>query len=398
MEVSQYHKFDFHYLKNKVGVTDVAAALGYTIDRKAGIGRYVEMVKVIDGAKTDTLVIRNPQDKATQVFFRRDGSKGDAISLIRENINHFNVFGKNEWGQVGEILSRLANEPVQTEDAKVLESAAVAKDFNKERYSVERFSGSKGIPPILRDRGFDENTFITFLPFIRKVRDLENSAFNGYNIGFPYTSDGLNLQGFELRGTGGFKSKAQGTNSTSGTWVADFSSGNPSAVRHIYLFESAYDAMAFYQHNRTSLIGISPTALVSIGGQLSDKQIQNIIQRYPNATIYDCFDNDLPGKIYGLRTACLVSGIPAVFQKVPNGVSVQLMNKSPFTLSEADAGIDALKQHIALSDRVAQFKAPIDFKDWNDVIRGIRQTESPRVNKHQREESLYTRRNSSIKV
>ena len=36
-------KVDFKALKEKVGIDDVAYSLGYRINRKAGVGKYVEM-------------------------------------------------------------------------------------------------------------------------------------------------------------------------------------------------------------------------------------------------------------------------------------------------------------------------------------------------------------------
>ena len=40
------YKVNFKELKARVGVTDVAYALGYRLDRKAGVGRYIEMTGV----------------------------------------------------------------------------------------------------------------------------------------------------------------------------------------------------------------------------------------------------------------------------------------------------------------------------------------------------------------
>ena len=38
------HQVDFKALKAKVGIDDIAYSLGYQVDRKAGMGRYVEFV------------------------------------------------------------------------------------------------------------------------------------------------------------------------------------------------------------------------------------------------------------------------------------------------------------------------------------------------------------------
>lgn len=37
-------KVNFRELKSRVGIDDVAYALGYKLDRKAGVGRYIELV------------------------------------------------------------------------------------------------------------------------------------------------------------------------------------------------------------------------------------------------------------------------------------------------------------------------------------------------------------------
>ena len=38
------YKIRFRDMKERVGIDDVAYSLGYRIDRKAGVGRYIELV------------------------------------------------------------------------------------------------------------------------------------------------------------------------------------------------------------------------------------------------------------------------------------------------------------------------------------------------------------------
>ena len=85
------YKVNFKELKSRVGIHDIAYALGYRMDRKAGVGRYIELVLGNGNDKRDTLIISNPRNKSAQTFFRRDGSKGDVVTLIRENLNAFFV-------------------------------------------------------------------------------------------------------------------------------------------------------------------------------------------------------------------------------------------------------------------------------------------------------------------
>lgn len=54
------YKVNFKDLKAKVGIDDVAYMLGYRLDRKAGVGRYIEMVLGDGKEKQDSLVISHP--------------------------------------------------------------------------------------------------------------------------------------------------------------------------------------------------------------------------------------------------------------------------------------------------------------------------------------------------
>ena len=89
------YKVNFREMKSRVGIDDIAYALGYRLDRKAGVGRYIELVLGEGGNRRDTLIVSHPNDKAAQTFFRRDGSKGDVVTLIRENLSSFTVSGKD---------------------------------------------------------------------------------------------------------------------------------------------------------------------------------------------------------------------------------------------------------------------------------------------------------------
>ena len=57
------YKVNFQDLKAKVGIDDVAYALGYRLDRKAGVGRYMELVLGDGKEKRDALVICTPRTR-----------------------------------------------------------------------------------------------------------------------------------------------------------------------------------------------------------------------------------------------------------------------------------------------------------------------------------------------
>ena len=83
--------------------------------------------------------------------------------------------------------------------------------------------------------------------------------------------------------------------------------------------------MAFYQMNRIQ-IGES-AALVSLGGTFSDRQITGVMERFPNARAFDCFDNDLAGRIYGLRMMALQEGIQMKISRTDGGIRIEAKGK-----------------------------------------------------------------------
>ena len=390
------YKVNFKELKMRVGVTDVAYALGYRLDRKAGVGRYVELVSGDGREKRDTLIVSHPNDRASQTFFRRDGSKGDVLTLIRENLNTFLVTGKDEWQKVAKVMARFANmpEPEYNDDLEYVKSASVASVFDASRYEVKRMDVER-IPPIFRQRGLSDETVRRFAPFVSLIRDKRNGNFDGYNIGFPYTDADERVKGYEIRGYGGYKSKAAGTDSSSAAWVADFSGGNPEAVRNVFFCESAFDAMAFHQMNGGRLH--PDVALVSLGGTFSDKQIIGVMGRFPNAKAFDCFDNDIAGRIYGLRMIGLLEGIPMRISKAEDGLQVESGDKT-FTVNPGKPLSSQLAAHLPVRYRTGQWLPPKAFKDWNDCLlnKPIAQIIAPC--KEERDRNLAERRKGNLKM
>ena len=350
------YKVNFKELKARVGVTDVAYALGYRLDRKAGVGRYIELVLGDGREKRDTLIVSHPNDRASQTFFRRDGSKGDVLTLIRENMDAFLVTGKDDWQKVAKVMARFANmpEPEYNDDREYVKSARAASVFDASRYEIIPVNPDK-IPSLFSERGLSDETVRRFAPFVSLIRDKRNGNFDGYNIGFPYTGAGGQVKGYEIRGYCGYKSKAAGTDSSSAAWVADFSDGNPEAVRSVFFCESAFDAMAFHQMNRSRLH--PDVALVSLGGTFSDNQIAGVMGRFPDAKAFDCFDNDIAGRIYGLRMIGLMEGIPMRISKAEDGLQVEAGGKT-FTVHPGKPLPSQLAAYLPVRYRTGQWLPP----------------------------------------
>ena len=391
------YKINFKELKSRVGVDDVAYSLGYRLDRKAGVGKYIELVLGDGRDRRDTIIVSNRRDKASQVFFRRDGSKGDVVTFIKENLNSFMVTGKDDWQKVAKVMARFANvpEPEFREDREYVRSARVSNVFDEARYEVRPVDPYR-IPRIFSQRGISDDTVRILSPFLSLIRDTRNENFDGYNIGFPYTeSSESGIKGYEIRGMGGYKSKAAGTNSSSAAWVADLSGGNTDNVRSVFFCESAFDAMAFYQINRARLD--SHIALVSLGGTFSDGQIQKAMERFPNARAIDCFDNDIAGRIYGLRLMALVEDFPIKITKTADGLKVEAKGKS-FEVDPESPVTAQVDRNISIRHKVGQWTPPKAFKDWNDCLMNKPMEKVLTQNKHERESNLAEQRKSSLKL
>lgn len=389
-------RVDFRQLKAKVGIDDVAYRLGYRLDRRAGVGRYIEMVSQ---SGDDKIIIKNPRNKAEQSYFRRNGmGGGDVVSFIREHLADFHEYGRGEWENVARVLAKLANEPMP-EHSEVRYSAQGRGSglFDASRYEVtpatERM---KEAMAFLVPRGLRRDTLEFFAPYLSLVRDMQREGESYINLGFPYRVAGQEaVVGYELRGFGGFKSKAVGTNSTTGAWLATHAV-TPTDVRHVYFAESGFDIMAFYQANRLR-IDVDNAAFVSLGGTFSNGQVSTVMQHFCKAKAMDCFDNDLPGRMAGLRMAALLKGVPLGLFPVAENVKVVADGKMT-VVSAAELSLKALEELIPLHNKVGVAKPAPNFKDWNDQVLGKAMTVVQSSTKFDRDRNLAERRNVSRKM
>ncbi len=408
---SKTYRVDFSALKSKVGVIDAALAIGYRLNKKAGVGVYVEMVLTVDGEKRDTIIVKNSQNKASQTFFRRDGSKGDAITLIKENLSAFHVHHTGSvYKTIGSVLCKMANmpEPNYKDQLEACANAPRKAVFDPQRYITEPLNNSNTHSfkvSILQERGFNTDTIAAFAPFIKFVTDNKTPQFKGANIGFPYIDPASlefnEIKGYEIRGANKFKSKAAGTDSSNCCWIAAPGFADcPEAIAYagnikVYLTESAFDAMAFYQHNKFK-IDTENAVLCSFGGTFSDNQVRNLSKGLPKAIFVDCFDNDLVGRSYAVRLASIISGTVLHTEIKNNNLIVSAEDKPQFIIADGGFSMDALKKHFNLSANIESFPAPFKYKDWNDCLLGKAFRVSANVSKHDRNERLYQSRKSAF--
>ena len=143
--------------------------------------------------------------------------------------------------------------------------------------------------------------------------------------------------------------------------------------------------MAFYQHNRLQLG--TDIALVSLGGTFSDGQIRGIQQRFPKARLFDCFDNDIAGRIYGLRMMALMENLPMKIAKTDGGLHIELNGKA-FVADMNRSLKEQVSKHFAIRYRTGQWLPPKAFKDWNDCLLNKPMQPKMTAHKEEREQNL----------
>ena len=120
--------------------------------------------------------------------------------------------------------------------------------------------------------------------------------------------------GFEERGrarmdgSGSYKGKAEGSNSSEGLWIASPAKTPLAEAKRIYWFESAYDAMAYYQLNQKWDKELRKGVFVSTGGAPSQQQFKAMIKATPRAYHHLCFDQDRAGQIFAINFALTQAG------------------------------------------------------------------------------------------
>lgn len=145
-------------------------------------------------------------------------------------------------------------------------------------------------------------------------------------------------------------------------------------------------ARQFYQANQAK-IDLTHSAFVSVGGALSNGQVSGVMKHFNLAKAVDCFDNDLAGRIYGMRMAALADGKRLNIVQVGENLKVETDGKK-FDIPIGKASVKELAKHIELSGRTEVWKPPINYKDWNDVVRGMPLDALELKTKFQRDENL----------
>lgn len=286
----------FDELKYKVSIIQVAEDIGYRLKKKDG--RTNPCYALYRGdKKVDEILIQHPTDTYRQRFCDRNYHHGDVVEFVKLHINAWPQYPHpNEAIRIGIILKHYAGITYTPRESI---SFHEKEDFDPTRY-ITAPAQIKDCRFLINDRKISTDTVKKFIGHIVTIRDSKSKKAIT-NIGFPYTVPGKNSTptNYEIRNKG-FKSMAAGGDASSSVWGV-FSR----KVENIFIFESAIDAMSFYELQQDK-ISFNHTALVSTGGGLSSRQIGNLLSAYNPHKITCCFDNDRQGSMYNEKVKGMV--------------------------------------------------------------------------------------------
>ena len=302
--------------KARIDIQEVLKDAGYHFYRRDGL-RYPSYVRLdSNGSRVrgDKFIVtangkccfQPPQQKVYNV-----------ISFITDHPDLFQEYhaGINPHHLVNLVCNRLLNNSIEYDMRNIIESKHNVKSFDIKDYTILQFKkhdmeNIKKFYPFFKSRMIDiatQKAFgASFVLATRRFSEQKGRYFK--NLSFPLHIPGqTTIVGFEERGkprldgTSGYKGKALGSNSSEGLWIA---SPNNTALRDakdVLWFESAYDAMAYYQLHSQENKTLDNAVFLSTGGNPTVMQFRGVIKVAQNARHHLCFDNDMAGKQFVLN-------------------------------------------------------------------------------------------------
>lgn len=355
----------------RLNIQDVLIDAGYHLNRRDGL-RYPSYVCTDSEGRR----IRGDKFIVTQqgkcCFQAQQQRVYNIISFIKEHPHFFSEYrvGMSLDHLVNLVCNRLLNHPIEDRTTRIIQPKRDIRPFDITNYDLHKFNPQeratqKKFYPYFKNRGIDLYTQYAFhRDFYLATKHREDGAAYT-NLSFPLTlpkGDGT-IVGFEERGrarmdgSGSYKGKAEGSNSSEGLWIASPARTSLPDAKHIYWFESAYDAMAYYQLHQRENKDLRKAVFVSTGGAAGQQQFKGVIEAAPHATHHLCFDRDRAGQVYAINFALTHAGKVFTSNLSKNNMLViRLINENlqcemnlepfDFQLITATLGINPVKEPI----------------------------------------------------
>lgn len=368
---------------DRINIQDVLVHAGYSLNRRDGL-RYPSYVRFDSNGRRihgDKFVVTN---HGTSCFRPPEQKTYNLISLIKTFPSMFSEHSHstNPDHLVNEVCRNLLNVPNEDRTSLKENLQKEVKSFNFHDYAIQAFrrfdfEGIKKFYPYFATRGISLDTqkafsahFIlsTKLPTQQQAKESAQQRDKTYtNLSFPMfipgntTVVGLEERGRpRLDGSSGYKGKAMGSNGSEGLWIAQLDKEELHDAKHVYWFESAYDAMSYYQLHVKNNPSLNKAVFVSTGGNPTVGQMQGMLSKTPSALHHICFDNDLAGRQFAENMKNVLH------QQVRSAIIVTperkpYLDSIPFNQDYANGNIDLLPK--PLQDRYTQYES-----SWEEAM------------------------------
>ena len=331
--------------KARIDIQDVLRDAGYHFHRRDGL-RYPSYVRLDSEGrrvKGDKFIVTQngkccfqpPQQKVYNV-----------ISFITEHPEFFSEYqaGMNPHHLVNLVCNRLLNQPIEYNMRNIIKPKRDIKPFDIKDYSVltyqkHNMENIKKFYPFFKSRMIDIPTQKAFAQHfvLASHKTADNKPRFYKNLSFPlHIPSKEGVVGFEERGkprldgSSGYKGKALGSNSSEGLWIASPNGTALKDAKQVLWFESAYDAMAYYQLHAPHDPHLGDAVFLSTGGNPTVMQFRGVIKEAQEACHHLCFDNDMAGKQFVANFNRELRNLKADLPKVPEDMKeymATLINK-----------------------------------------------------------------------
>ena len=286
----------------RLDMRDVLLDAGYHQNRRFGL-RLPSFIRTDSEGRRirgDKFVITKQGKCCTQPPRQKEYN---VVSFIKEHPTLFAEYREemNLDRLVDLVCSRLLNDPVvqSRQDIRPFHIA----DYDLHKFDLRNRETQKKFHLYFKNRGIDLCTQYAFHRHFCLATKYDAEGTIHTCLAFPLTlpkGDGT-VVGFEERdcvridGSSNYQDKAEEGNTNEGLWIASPARTPLAEAKHVYWFESAYDAMAYYQLHQAQNQEFQQAVFVSTGGKPIEKQTRDVLELTIPATQHICFNNNRKG-------------------------------------------------------------------------------------------------------
>jgi hypothetical protein len=355
----------FDEYRSRISIADMAEFLGYWRNPHSGVAKPSYCLG--DKKKPEEeIVIFNIDNPAKQTYFNRYGTdKGNLINFIEARLDKFSKFTTEKgFKGVNDVLGGYLNNPSIITQPKQSTTSQIKKTFNLHYWNLRPLPSKNSY--LIGKRKLSEKT----------VDDFRSGghiylAGNKDNVAFPYRTwprmeiDNLEMRNYSAETNVNYKGFPAGGNKTSSVWLATFAPDNQ--ITDLYIFESAIDAMSFYELKHFTKETTS--GFVSTGGYMTKNQIEPLMKRFPSVRWHSCMDNDATGNVYDVSLAYYLKGQEC------KGYANRIGEEKIITLSQNGKTETFNEESFSSSEYLKknnidgmEVTKPGRGKDWNELL------------------------------